>query len=114
MNNIDARELVANRLHFIGVHGCKTDQLPEEKELLREIDKAIDEAVANVARETGKRITITEGDRYELRWEYIRGMLIGRGCDPGELDALAEAVREATREAIADHKKRVDSFKIVK
>ena len=114
MNNIDARELVANRLHFIGVHGCKTDQLPEEKEKLKEIDKAIDEAVANVARETGKRITITEGDRYELRWEYIRGMLIDRGCDPGELDAMAEAVREATREAIADHKKRVDSFKIVK
>ena len=114
MDNINARELVADRLHFVGVHGCKMDQLPEEKELLREIDKAIDEAVANVARETGKRVTITEGDRYELRWEYIRGMLIDRGCDPDELDAMADAVREATREAIAEHKKRVDSFKIVK
>lgn len=114
MNNINARELVAKRLHFIGVHGCKMDQLPEEKELLREIDKAIDETVENVARETGKRITLGEGDRYALRWEYIRGMLIDRGCDPDELDAMAEAVREATREAIADHEKRVDSFKIVK
>jgi len=114
MDNINARELVANRLHFIGVHGCKIDQTPEDKEFIREIDAAIDREVAKMEMETGTKITLTEGERYQLRWECIRGLLIRRGCDPAELDAMAEAARKATDEAIAEHEKRVDGFKIVK
>lgn len=109
---LDARELVAKNLHFVGRKGFKIDQTPEDKEFIREIDAAIDREVAKMEMETGAKITLTEGERYQLRWECLRGLLIRRGCDPAELDAMAEAARKATDEAIAEHEKRVDGFKI--
>lgn len=114
MDNINAREFVAKNLHFVGKKGYTLDQDPQGEKLIQDIDVAIDKGIADIERETGVKITLNDGERYELRWQIIRDLLIERGCDPAELDAMAEAAREATEEAIADHEKRVDSFKIVK
>lgn len=110
---LDARDLVSKNLHFVGKKGFKIDQTPEDKEFIREIDAAIDKEIADMSRKTGKRITLTEGERYFLRWRFFKEILIRQGVDPAELDAMAEAARKATDEVIAEHEKRVDGFKIV-
>jgi len=110
---LDARDLVSKNLHFVGKKGYVLDQDPQGEKLIHDIDVAIDKGIADIERETGAKITLNDGERYELRWQLIRDMLIERGCDPAELDAMAEAAREATREAMSEHKKRVDGFKIV-
>ena len=110
----DFQKMITEKIHFIGANRYKIDTAPEEEQLLQEIDATIDEAAANVTRETGRRITINEGDRYALRWEVIKAILIERGCSEMELDAMAQAVKDATDQAINERKQFIDSFKIVK
>lgn len=110
----DFQKMIAEKIHFIGANRYKIDTAPGEDQLLQEIDAAIDEAAANVTRETGRRISINEGERYALRWEFIRAVLIARGISEMELDAMAQAVKDATNQAIDDRKQFIDSFKIVK
>lgn len=112
MDNI--KETINSKVHFVGKHKYRIDQTPQEAQLIKEIDTAINEIIKDTERETGQKIILSEGDRCMLRWEFIKAMLIERGADPAALDEMAQAVISATEKAITERERFIDSFKIVK
>lgn len=108
------KEIITNELHFYGKDKYWVDQTPEEAEFLAQLDEVINQAIKRTEEETGKPVEITEGDRYLLRWELIKKILIERGMDPAELEEVQNAVADATETAIKERRAFVDQFKVVK
>lgn len=110
----DVRKLITEKIHFIGKSKYKVKQTPNEEKLLKEIDRSIDAIIKELAKETGEPIKISDGDRYWLRWEFIKAMLSEMGVSLEELNAIEEDAISATEEAVKDREKYIDSFKVIK
>ncbi len=110
---IDTQSIMKH-IKFTGKNKFVMKQTPEEERFLQFLDECIDKGITEQEQETGEHITLTEGDRYKLRWLLIRDMLIDKGMDPAELDAMEEATKEAAEAAIQEHEKRVSAFKVIK
>lgn len=108
------KEIITNELHFHGKNKYWMDQTIEEAEFLAHLDKVINRAIKRTEEETGAPVEITEGDRYLLRWELIKEILIARGMNPATLEEMQSAVTEATDTAIKERRAFVDQFKLVK
>lgn len=112
--NMDNAKDIIEKIHFTGKRKYTIDQSPEDEQFIKKLDEAIDASISRLEKKSGKPITITEGDRYELRWRLIKKMLIAQGTDPAKLDEMEAAVIAATDEAIDAREKFVNSFKVIK
>ena len=108
------KEIITNELHFYGKNKYWMNQTPEEAKFLAHLDEVINRAIKRTEEETGAPVEITEGDRYLLRWELIKKILIARGMDPATLEEMQHTVTEATDAAIKERRAFVDQFKLVK
>ena len=110
---IDTQSIMKH-IKFTGKNKYTIDQSPEDEQFIKKLDEAIDASISRLEKKTGKPITITEGDRYELRWKLIKKILIAQGTDPAKLDEMEAAAIAATDAAIKEHEQRVSAFKVIK